>query len=77
MCTSVAAVTRNIHYVPNSGRNNNPLLFSFGRLSGMDIYTAVDNIRSGDPELQILGAAWIQHQCFNSNEAKVEVINKF
>ncbi|XP_024137523.1 plakophilin-3a isoform X2 [Oryzias melastigma] len=42
-------------------------------LSGMDIYTAVDNIRSGDPELQILGAAWIQHQCFNSNEAKVEV----
>ncbi|RVE71757.1 hypothetical protein OJAV_G00054750 [Oryzias javanicus] len=39
----------------------------------MDMPTAVAYIRSEDPEFQALGAAYIQHQCFNSNEAKTEV----
>ncbi|XP_008287919.1 plakophilin-3a isoform X2 [Stegastes partitus] len=49
---------------------------SMGNLSGinsLDMATAVQNLRELDPDLQVLGAAYIQHQCYNDSEAKEEV----
>lgn len=36
--------------------------------------TAVQNLRLSDPELQVLGAAYIQHECYNDSDAKKEVL---
>ncbi|KAM9854977.1 plakophilin-3a isoform 2-T2 [Aulostomus maculatus] len=49
---------------------------SMGNLSGingLDMPTAVQYLREPDPDLQVLGAAYIQHECYNDNEAKTEV----
>ncbi|XP_070762770.1 plakophilin-3a [Enoplosus armatus] len=49
---------------------------SMGNLSGitsLDMPAAVQHLRESDPELQVLGAAYIQHECYNDNDAKVEV----
>nr|XP_046249745.1 plakophilin-3a isoform X2 [Scatophagus argus] len=49
---------------------------SMGNLSGinaLDMPTAVQHLRESDPELQVLGAAYIQHECYNDSDAKVEV----
>ncbi|XP_045893196.1 plakophilin-3a isoform X2 [Micropterus dolomieu] len=49
---------------------------SMGNLSGinsLDMPTAVQNLREPDPELQVLGAAYIQHECYNDSNAKNEV----
>uniref|UniRef100_A0A3Q3FTN0 Plakophilin 3a n=1 Tax=Labrus bergylta TaxID=56723 RepID=A0A3Q3FTN0_9LABR len=49
---------------------------SMGNLSGinsLDMHTAVQNLGEPDPELQVLGAAYIQHECYNDSEAKNEV----
>uniref|UniRef100_A0A3Q1F4K3 Plakophilin 3a n=1 Tax=Acanthochromis polyacanthus TaxID=80966 RepID=A0A3Q1F4K3_9TELE len=49
---------------------------SMGNLSGinsLDMPTAVQNLREPDPELQVLGAAYIQHQCYNDSDSKEEV----
>ncbi|XP_060891534.1 plakophilin-3a isoform X2 [Labrus mixtus] len=49
---------------------------SMGNLSGinsLDMHTAVQNLSEPDPELQVLGAAYIQHECYNDSEAKNEV----
>lgn len=35
--------------------------------------TAVQHLREPDHELQVLGAAYIQHECYNDSDAKVEV----
>lgn len=35
--------------------------------------TAVQHLREPDPEMQVLGAAYIQHECYNDSDAKVEV----
>lgn len=35
--------------------------------------TAVEHLRDSDPNLQVLGAAYIQHECYNDSDAKVEV----
>lgn len=39
----------------------------------MDMATAVQHLREPDPEMQVLGAAYIQHECYNDSDAKVEV----
>lgn len=44
-----------------------------GRIATLDMATAVQNLREPDPELQVLGAAYIQHECYNDSDAKVEV----
>lgn len=36
--------------------------------------TAVRYLSESDPALQILGAAYIQHQCYHSNSAKNQVL---
>lgn len=38
--------------------------------------TAVQNLGEPDPELQVLGAAYIQHECYNDSDAKVAVGNQ-
>ncbi|KAJ3596914.1 hypothetical protein NHX12_003314 [Muraenolepis orangiensis] len=35
--------------------------------------TAVQYLKESDPNLQVLGAAYIQHECYNNNDAKHEV----
>nr|XP_020477885.1 plakophilin-3 [Monopterus albus] len=49
---------------------------SMGNLSGinsLDMPTAVQHLREPDHDLQVLGAAYIQHECYNDSEAKNEV----
>lgn len=38
--------------------------------------TAVQHLGEPDPELQVLGAAYIQHECYNDSDAKVAVGNQ-
>lgn len=42
----------------------------------MDMATAVQHLGEPDPELQVLGAAYIQHECYNDSDAKVAVGNQ-
>ncbi|XP_026031390.1 plakophilin-3a isoform X2 [Astatotilapia calliptera] len=43
---------------------------SMGNLSGLDMQTAVQYLTEEDPSLQALGAAYIQHQCYNDKDSK-------
>lgn len=36
--------------------------------------TAIQHLRDPDPNMQVLGAAYIQHECYNDSEAKSEVV---
>ncbi|XP_059191535.1 plakophilin-3a [Centropristis striata] len=49
---------------------------SMGNLSGintLDMSSAVQHLRLSDQDLQVLGAAYIQHECYNDSDAKNEV----
>ncbi|XP_010791606.1 plakophilin-3 isoform X1 [Notothenia coriiceps] len=49
---------------------------SMGNLSGinsLDMPSAVHNLTEEDHGLQVLGAAYIQHECYSDNDAKNEV----
>ncbi|XP_077424861.1 plakophilin-3-like [Vanacampus margaritifer] len=49
---------------------------SMGNLDGietLDMARAVQYLREPDPDLQVLGAAYIQHECYNDSDAKNEV----
>ncbi|XP_019712539.1 plakophilin-3 isoform X2 [Hippocampus comes] len=49
---------------------------SMGNLNGietLDMARAVQYLREPDPDLQVLGAAYIQHECYNDSDAKNEV----
>ena len=52
----------------------NLFMCSFGRIASLDMPTAVNHLRESDPELQVLGAAYIQHECYNDSEAKNAVL---
>jgi len=43
------------------------------RIHNLDMATAVSYLSSTDVAMQMLGAAYIQHQCYHSNEAKTMV----
>ena len=43
------------------------------RMQGLDMPTAVRYLSESDVALQVLGAAYIQHQCYHSDEAKNQV----
>lgn len=43
------------------------------RMQGLDMATAVRYLSKSDTALQILGAAYIQHQCYHSKDAKNQV----
>lgn len=49
---------------------------SLGRITSLDMATAVQHLSEPDPELQVLGAAYIQHECYNDSDAKVAVGNQ-
>ncbi|XP_022611663.1 plakophilin-3 isoform X1 [Seriola dumerili] len=54
----------------------NEIGISMGNLSGihsLDMSTAVQHLRESDHDLQVLGAAYIQHECYNDSDAKNEV----
>ncbi|KAG7245452.1 hypothetical protein INR49_010903 [Caranx melampygus] len=54
----------------------NEMGMSMGNLSGinsLDMVTAVQHLRESDHDLQVLGAAYIQHECYNDSDAKNEV----
>ncbi|XP_076026086.1 plakophilin-3a isoform X2 [Genypterus blacodes] len=42
-------------------------------INGLDMQTAVQYLRESDPNMQVLGAAYIQHECYNDKDAKNEV----
>ncbi|XP_051545069.1 plakophilin-3-like isoform X2 [Myxocyprinus asiaticus] len=42
-------------------------------LNGLDMPTAISYLDQSDPNLQVLGAAYIQHECYHNNEAKKKV----
>uniref|UniRef100_H3D838 Plakophilin 3a n=1 Tax=Tetraodon nigroviridis TaxID=99883 RepID=H3D838_TETNG len=47
-----------------------------GNLNGitsLDMPSAVQYLSDSDPEMQVLGAAYIQHECYNDSDAKVAV----
>ncbi|CAL8350114.1 unnamed protein product [Merluccius merluccius] len=44
-----------------------------GGMQGLDIATAVRYLLECDSAIQVLGAAYIQHQCYHSNDAKNQV----
>uniref|UniRef100_A0A3B4GUI6 Plakophilin 3 n=1 Tax=Pundamilia nyererei TaxID=303518 RepID=A0A3B4GUI6_9CICH len=46
---------------------------SMGNLSELDMQTAVQYLTEEDPSLQALGAAYIQHQCYNDKDSKIQV----
>uniref|UniRef100_UPI0037E98BB2 plakophilin-3a isoform X2 n=2 Tax=Semicossyphus pulcher TaxID=241346 RepID=UPI0037E98BB2 len=49
---------------------------SMGNLSGiqsLDMQTAVQHLSESEADLQVLGAAYIQHECYNDSDAKNEV----
>lgn len=43
------------------------------RINALDMPTAVQYLKEPDANLQVLGAAYIQHECYNNNDAKYEV----
>uniref|UniRef100_A0A4W5NXC2 Plakophilin 3 n=1 Tax=Hucho hucho TaxID=62062 RepID=A0A4W5NXC2_9TELE len=47
---------------------------NLSRISTLDMATAVRYLAEGDADLQVLGAAFIQHECYNDTEAKKEVL---
>ncbi|XP_059367201.1 plakophilin-3-like isoform X2 [Carassius carassius] len=46
---------------------------ALGGIHNLDMTTAVSYLSSTDVAMQMLGAAYIQHQCYHSNEAKTMV----
>ncbi|XP_029111892.1 plakophilin-3-like [Scleropages formosus] len=49
---------------------------SMGNLDGfsnLDMITAVNYLSTSEADLQVLGAAYIQHECYHNNEAKSQV----
>uniref|UniRef100_A0A8C1VXR4 Plakophilin 3b n=1 Tax=Cyprinus carpio TaxID=7962 RepID=A0A8C1VXR4_CYPCA len=46
---------------------------ALGGIHNLDMTTAISYISSSDVAMQMLGAAYIQHQCYHSNEAKTMV----
>ncbi|KAG1939442.1 catenin delta-2 [Pimephales promelas] len=49
---------------------------SMGNLQGLDsldLPSAINNLDDPDPEVQMLGAAYIQHECYSNSEAKKQV----
>uniref|UniRef100_A0A9J8B6A9 Plakophilin 3a n=1 Tax=Cyprinus carpio carpio TaxID=630221 RepID=A0A9J8B6A9_CYPCA len=75
---SRAGSVRSVHSV---GRGKDvfdgmDMMGSMGNLSGLntlDIVTAVNYLDESDQNLQTLGAAYIQHECYNNKDAKKQV----
>lgn len=67
---SVRSVGKGVDVLDGASiHSNDPL----GGMQGLDMVTAVKYISESDSALQVLGAAYIQHQCYHSSEAKIQV----
>uniref|UniRef100_A0A3B4XJZ3 Plakophilin 3b n=1 Tax=Seriola lalandi dorsalis TaxID=1841481 RepID=A0A3B4XJZ3_SERLL len=67
---SVRSVGKGVDVLDGASiHSNDPL----GEMHGLDMATAVRYLSESDTALQVLGAAYIQHQCYHSNDAKNQV----
>ncbi|KAF7655683.1 hypothetical protein LDENG_00052470 [Lucifuga dentata] len=67
---SVRSVGKGVDVVDGASvHSNDPL----GGMQGLDMATAVKYLSESDSAMQVLGAAYIQHQCYHSNDAKNQV----
>ncbi|XP_041836905.1 plakophilin-3-like [Melanotaenia boesemani] len=67
---SLRSVGKGVDIVDVASINSNDPL---REMQGLDMPTAVRYLSESDSALQILGAAYIQHQCYHSNDAKNQV----
>ncbi|XP_033996901.1 plakophilin-3 [Trematomus bernacchii] len=67
---SVRSVGRGVDILDGASIHSNDPLED---MRGMDMPTAVRYLLESDAGLQVLGAAYIQHQCYHSNDAKNQV----
>ncbi|KAM9860470.1 plakophilin-3-like [Aulostomus maculatus] len=67
---SVRSVGKGMDVLDGASIHSNDML---GGMQGLDMPTAVRYLSEPDTALQILGAAYIQHQCYHSNDAKKQV----
>ncbi|XP_072320973.1 plakophilin-3 isoform X2 [Eucyclogobius newberryi] len=67
---SVRSVGKGVDVLDGASIHSNDAL---GGLQGLDMVTAVKYISEPDSALQVLGAAYVQHQCYHSSEAKNQV----
>lgn len=67
---SVRSVGKGVDVLDGASiHSNDPL----GGMQGLDMSTAVRYLSESDAALRVLGAAYIQHQCYHSNNAKNQV----
>lgn len=67
---SVRSVGKGVDILDGASiHSNDPL----EEMQGLDMATAVRYLSESDTALQVLGAAYIQHQCYHSNDAKNQV----
>ncbi|XP_041790286.1 plakophilin-3-like [Chelmon rostratus] len=67
---SVRSVGKGVDILDGASiHSNDPL----EEMQGLDMATAVRYLSESDTALQVLGAAYIQHQCYHSNNAKNQV----
>ncbi|XP_067351041.1 plakophilin-3-like isoform X2 [Channa argus] len=67
---SVRSVGKGVDIIEGGSiHSNDPL----GEIQSLDMATAVRYLSEADPAMQVLGAAYIQHQCYHSNDAKNQV----
>ncbi|XP_072291119.1 plakophilin-3-like [Eucyclogobius newberryi] len=71
---SMQSVGRGADIYGYSGQNETG--FGMGNLSvinHLDMSSAIANLRDPDPSVQVIGAAYIQHECYNDSDAKNDV----
>ncbi|XP_058484610.1 plakophilin-3-like isoform X2 [Solea solea] len=67
---SVRSVGKGVDVLDGASIHSNDAL---AEMQGLDMVTAVRYLSEPDVALHVLGAAFIQHQCYHSNEAKNQV----
>ncbi|CAL8404397.1 unnamed protein product [Boreogadus saida] len=67
---SVRSVGRGVDLLD---RASNHSVDKLGGMQSLNIPTAVRYLLESDPSIQVQGAAYIQHQCYHSNDAKNQV----
>ncbi|KAM4602873.1 plakophilin-3 isoform 2-T2 [Polymixia lowei] len=67
---SIRSVGRGADVMDGGSVHSNDKL---GGIHGLDMATAVRYLSEPDSAVQVLGAAYIQHQCYHSNDAKNQV----
>lgn len=69
---SIHSVGRGVD-IYNAQNEMGASLGNLSAINNLDMETAVMNLRDPDPSVQVIGAAYIQHECYNDSDAKNEV----